>query len=242
MATIQIPKIGVNKTVVQGVSLDQLKRGPGHYPESPLPGQKGNVGIAGHRTTYGAPFHDIDGLDIGDEIVITTLQGTFRYKVDSKLIVAPSDVSVLADKGDNRVTLTSCHPRFSARQRIVVSGVLEGRPVPRLKGQDRIESAGRSRLPGEGNQASRIRTAGGLDGTKASRVPAFVWGALCALVWLLAWAINRLVRRRTDAADSTWIPYVVGVPVFLVVLYVFFENFARLFPSNFYAPREIPGT
>ncbi|MDQ6696098.1 MAG: class E sortase, partial [Actinomycetota bacterium] len=190
VAIIQIPKIGVGKAVVQGVTLDQLKRGPGHYPESPLPGQKGNVAIAGHRTTYGAPFHDIDGLKPGDDIVVTTLQGTFHYKVDSTLIVAPSDLTVLADKGDNRLTLTSCNPRYSARQRIVVSGVLVGAPVARLKGQDRTAS-GRSRLPGE-NQANRIRIDGGIDGTKSSKLPAFVWGGVCAVVWLLAWVANRL--------------------------------------------------
>lgn len=231
VAIIQIPKIGVGKAVVQGVTLDQLKRGPGHYPESPLPGQKGNVAIAGHRTTYGAPFHDIDGLKPGDEIVVTTLQGTFHYKVDRTLIVVPSDLTVLADKGDNRLTLTSCNPRFSARQRIVVSGVLVGKPVARLKGQDRTAS-GRTRLPGE-NQVNRIRIDGGIDGKKSSKLPAFVWGGVCALVWLLAWVAHRLVRRRTKRLLVAWVPYVVGAPIFIVVLYVFFENFARLLPSNF---------
>lgn len=231
VAIIRIPKIGVGKAVVQGVSLAQLKRGPGHYPESPLPGQKGNVAIAGHRTTYGAPFHDIDGLKPGDSILVTTLQGTFDYKVDSTLIVAPSDLTVLADTGDDRLTLTSCNPRYSARQRIVVSGILVGKPVARLKGQERSPS-GRAGLPGE-NQANRIRIDGGIDGKKSSKVPAFVWGGVCAFVWFVAWLAHRLVRRRTHRRLVTWLPYVVGLPVFGVVLYVFFENFARLLPSNF---------
>jgi len=228
VARIKIPKIGVDKTVVQDVSLSQLKRGPGHYPETPLPGQKGNVGIAGHRTTYGAPFHNIDKLANGDEIVLTTVQGTFTYKVDSTVIVAPSATDVLNDKGDNRVTLTACHPKYSARQRIIVSGVLVGQPVPPLEGQ--AEQAHRRTLAGKGDE---IRIDGGLDGRKPSRTPAFVWAAICALVFLVAWLASRLVRRRTERRLLPWVPYVVATPLFLVVLYVFFENFARLLPSNF---------
>jgi sortase A len=76
-ARIQIPAIGVDKIVVEGISLQDLKKGPGHYPETPLPGQEGNAAIAGHRTTYGAPFHRLDELEPGDEITVTTVQGEF---------------------------------------------------------------------------------------------------------------------------------------------------------------------
>src|SRR5215510_13361010 len=76
VAHISIPAIGVDKVVVQGVALADLKKGPGHYPDSPLPGQPGNAAIAGHRTTYGAPFNRINELNPGDEILITTLQGS----------------------------------------------------------------------------------------------------------------------------------------------------------------------
>ena len=76
-----IPAIGVDKIVVEGVSLADLKKGPGHYPETPLPGQEGNAAIAGHRTTYGAPFNRLDELEPGDEITVTTVQGEFTYEV-----------------------------------------------------------------------------------------------------------------------------------------------------------------
>src|SRR5690606_31749873 len=89
VARIRIPDIGVDKIVVEGVGLDDLKRGPGHFPSSPLPGQPGNAAIAGHRTTSGAPLHPLDELEAGDEIEVTTLQGTFRYEVREQLIVAP---------------------------------------------------------------------------------------------------------------------------------------------------------
>ena len=116
-----------------GVTVDQLKRGPGHYEETPLPGQAGNAAIAGHRTTYGAPFNRIDELEPGDEIVVTTVQGEFTYIVKEQLIVSPKQVEVLEDAGDNRLTLTACHPKYSARERIVVVSELaeDEEPLPR---------------------------------------------------------------------------------------------------------------
>ncbi len=120
IARIEIPAIGVDKIVVEGVSRSDLKKGPGHYPETPLPGQKGNAAIAGHRTTYGAPFHRVDELEPGDEIIVETVQGRFRYLVREQRIVEPTQVEVLADTGRNMLTLTACHPKYSARERIVI--------------------------------------------------------------------------------------------------------------------------
>ncbi|MEQ8717196.1 MAG: sortase [Acidimicrobiales bacterium] len=136
---ITIPAIGVDETVVEGVGVEDLRKGPGHYSTTPLPGQDGNAAIAGHRTTYGAPFHDIDQLEPGDEIVVQTIQGTFTYEVMAQesadgtqkghLIVPPSATEVLRDFGDDRLTLTACHPKYSARQRIIVHAELVGEPV-----------------------------------------------------------------------------------------------------------------
>ena len=130
VAHLSIPDIGVDKIVIEGVALADLKRGPGHYPETPLPGQPGNAAIAGHRTTYGAPFNRINELERGDEILVTTVQGAFRYEVSDQLIVSPSEVGVLDDFGDNRLTLTACHPKYSARQRIIVVAALVGEAAP----------------------------------------------------------------------------------------------------------------
>ena len=109
---IEIPKIHVNKIVVQGDSLEQLDRAPGHYPRTPFPGQAGNSAIAGHRTTYGAPFSNVDKLKPGDKIVITTIQGRFTYAVQKVFIVLPDAVWVLRTAKDhpNTLTLTACHP------------------------------------------------------------------------------------------------------------------------------------
>lgn len=127
VARIEIPAIGVDKVVVQGVGRRQLRLGPGHYPNTSMPGQGGNVGIAGHRTTYGAPFNQVDRLQPGDPIVVTTLAGTFRYEVTGQQVVYPSDSWVLrapAAGEPERLTLTSCHPKGSSRKRIVISAEL----------------------------------------------------------------------------------------------------------------------
>ena len=90
---LQIPAIGLDKIVVSGVFSDDLKHGPGHYPNTPLPGEVGNAGIAGHRTTYGSPFGDLDKLQRDDQIIVTTTAGRFRFDVVGTKIVQPSDAS-----------------------------------------------------------------------------------------------------------------------------------------------------
>ena len=136
VARIVIPAIKMDEIVVEGTDVDALRKGPGHYSWTPMPGQPGNASIAGHRTTYGAPFANIGNLRPGDRITVQTAQGEFVYEVlaqDSPtkgyLIVSPDRVDLLRDKGNNLLTLTSCHPRFSNRQRIVVQAKLLGDPV-----------------------------------------------------------------------------------------------------------------
>jgi sortase A len=134
LARIEIPRIGVDDIVVAGVETDDLKRGPGHFPDTPLPGQLGNSAIAGHRTTYGQPFRNVDKLAAGDEIRVTTLSGVYVYRVTGQQIVSPSDYQVVATTDPTRanLTLTSCHPVFTARERIVIFSELayaESAPV-----------------------------------------------------------------------------------------------------------------
>ncbi len=129
VARILIPSISVDKVVVEGVDLDDLRKGPGHFTDTPLPGQKGNAAIAGHRTTYGAPFGDLDKLKPGDEIRVSTVLGEAVYEVAGTRIVDPEEVEVVGDFGDNRLTLTACHPKFSAAQRIIVWAYLQGEPL-----------------------------------------------------------------------------------------------------------------
>jgi sortase A len=127
IARIELPRIGVDNIVVAGVDKNDLKKGPGHYPETPMPGQLGNSAIAGHRTTFGQPFFDVDKLENGDEIVVTTLAGRFVYRVTGQEIVSPSDYQVIAttDPTVATLTLTSCHPKYTARERIIVYAELD---------------------------------------------------------------------------------------------------------------------
>ncbi len=126
VARLEIPEIGLDVVVVAGVSVDDLKRGPGHYPGTPLPGQYGNAAIAGHRMTYDGPFQHVDDLEPGDQIVATTLAGRFVYEVTGTEIVEPDDVDVVATTNPDvaELTLTSCHPKWSTRQRIVIHSAL----------------------------------------------------------------------------------------------------------------------
>jgi sortase A len=122
MAELQIPKINLNQYVVSGTNEGDLSKGPGHYVGTAMPGQAGNVAIAGHRTTHGAPFNRLAELAVGDPIYLTTLSHqTLTYIVSATPVpVSPTDVSVLNNFGDNRITLTTCNPEFSARQRLIV--------------------------------------------------------------------------------------------------------------------------
>ena len=154
LARLEIPRIGRNDIVVAGVATSDLKRGPGHFSDTPLPGQLGNAAIAGHRTTYGAPFFNVDDLVPGDEIIATTLSGRFTYRVTEQRIVASNEYWVVATADPARATLTliSCHPKYTAQQRIVIFSELvasESSPVGQA-----VINYGRPEEPAENEQAA----------------------------------------------------------------------------------------
>ena len=134
VAVLLIPALGsdYSKVVVEGVGREDLKRGPGHYPGTAMPGEVGNLVISGHRTTYGAPFSRLDELQAGDPVVVETRDSWFVYAVTTHQIVRPDQVEVtFAVPGDEAATPTravltmiTCNPRYSARQRLVVHGDL----------------------------------------------------------------------------------------------------------------------
>lgn len=230
---IVIDRIGIDWTFVEGVSVPDLKLGPGHYPETPLPGQAGNVGIAGHRTTYGAPFGDIDQLQPGDEIRVQTVQGDFVYQVIvadeaaetglGHFVVTPDRVDVLDDRGGaNLLTLTACHPKYSARQRIIVQAELLGEPAPPTP-----RSEPTSETAAETEAAAGPDTLDGVQGEAVDPWPAILWGLACALVWLVCWAFSKRFRRARVPV------YVVGLVAFVPALYLCFENVSLLLPANY---------
>jgi len=264
VAEIRIPRIGITKTVVEGVSTDVLKAGPGHYPGTPLPGQAGNAAIAGHRTTYGAPFFRLDELEENDLIYVTTLQGSFVYRVVEQKIVAPKDVYVLDPTIDNRLTLTTCHPRYSARQRLIIVAELIGEPAESDPSQ--IAAPGELELPSENfpdsetaatapptsadppdpelldidevavavpattsttqapvqTEVAQIRQ--GIDGERGDQLPAILWGLFAATMAFAIWYLAQSWRKLPS--------YALGAPVFLVVLFFFFEAFSSLLPPG----------
>ena len=148
LARLSIPAIDVDKFVMRDVEVASLRVGPGHYGSTARPGFDGNAAIAGHRTTYGAPFGRVDELQPGDEVTVYSADGRFTYvvldpadafgdrledvnRVDGgHVVVDPDDTWVVADFGDARLTLTSCHPEFTSRDRIVVVAELVSEPVP----------------------------------------------------------------------------------------------------------------
>jgi len=134
---IEIPAIDVNKTIVEGTDTSSLQKGPGHYTRSDneatqrlgdgsaFPGQGETVGIAGHRTTYGAPFNRINELDPGDEITLDMPYATFTYEVQKVEIVEPNEIDVVRNVGYERLVLSACHPLYSAAQRIITFAKLK---------------------------------------------------------------------------------------------------------------------
>lgn len=135
LALLRIPRLGLDYqfAVVEGVDQENLKKGPGHYPGTALPGRKGNFVLSGHRTTYAAPFNRIDELERDDEIIVEAREARYTYRVTSQDIVDPGELDVVAPvpgKPGLRpirayITLSTCHPEFSAAQRLIVYGVLK---------------------------------------------------------------------------------------------------------------------
>jgi sortase A len=211
---IRIPKIGLERVIVQGIGVPDLRTGPGHYPATPMPGQLGNAAIAGHRTTYGAPFNRLDELAVGDPISVQTLAGTFRYAVSQPpFAVSPKNVSVLDATSNASLTLTTCNPKYSASERLIVKAVLD---------------PGRSPKPAKPPPqpvASRSSLDDALSGRGEPRLPTLWFGLVAAAVGGLWWLVFHRYHRWT-----TWL--MGGIP-FAIVLFVFYYHLERLLPANY---------
>jgi len=122
---VVIPVIGLDIIMVQGTNTADLAQGPGHYASTPFPGQPGTTAIAGHRTTYLAPFRHLDALKEGDLVEIEMPYATFDYRIQGTRVVEPTDVGILDSVGYQRLVLTACHPLYSASQRLAAFAKLE---------------------------------------------------------------------------------------------------------------------
>ncbi|HEX2782173.1 MAG TPA: class E sortase [Ilumatobacteraceae bacterium] len=120
LGTIEIPKIGVTKSMYEGITLSTLNHGPGHWPGTAMPGSQGNVVIAGHRVSHDKPFRNLDKLVPGDQVIMTTDAGRFVYQVTGTDIVYPDALWIVDQTADYTATLFACNPPGSTKQRIVV--------------------------------------------------------------------------------------------------------------------------
>lgn len=213
---IEIPSINVEKWVVAGVGYKELERGPGLFSGSPLPGQLGNVAIAGHRTTFGAPFSRIDEVRTGDSIIMTTTKGTFTYIVrGNPKIVSASDVQVVktVDKTKAMLTLVSCHPKWTSKQRIIVQADLS------------TSTPAQPPTVFEPNSpATEVLNEGWFHDPSA-------WPGVIGLALLLVGIVigATLIRKM---GRSPWVVYPITFIIFVPVLYVFFGYLTRLLPTN----------
>ena len=212
-----IPKIHLDVYVVQGVGDDDLRRGPGHYPQTVFPGQHGNAAIAGHRTTYGAPFFSLNELSLGDDIDVTDTSGrTFVYTVSAPPgVVSPDDVGVLDPTSFAQLTLTTCNPRYSDTSRlIVVADLVGGPPLP-------ASAASTASPPGvlAGENLGQ--------GQNGAWAPTLLFGAAVVGLWIGTRLLINRTRRWTRAGVV-----VIGIALCLVPLWFTFENVVRLLPPN----------
>jgi sortase A len=212
---IRIPVIGINQVVVEGTNTPDLRKGPGHYIGTPMPGQGGNAAIAGHRTTYGHPFYNLDGVKVGDPIVVTTLQGIFVYNTTKSFVVSPSDTSVINNVFANYLTLTTCNPRFSASTRLIVQAKLAHSQL----------------FPNKGLPTLKLHsdpTSGDLAGDSSVQLTqTLFWGALFLVVGGgVLYAAWRFRRQR-------WLIYGGGTVGLLVLLWFFFGAISPLLPASF---------
>jgi sortase A len=215
-----IPAIHVDKFVVQGTAEADLDKGPGHYVDTPMPGQRGNAAIAGHRTTYGAPFFELDSIRPGARIYLTDTAGrTFDYRVTRKEVVSPNDVAVLDDTPYAELTLTTCNPPYSATSRLVVVARLVGRPLPTVVVTGGAGAGAAGHSPALANTLGR--------GNGRAWPPAVAYGAAAAVVLLATRLFVARTRRWRRLAA-----FVAGVAVCAVPLWFCFENVVRLLPQN----------
>ena len=259
---LRIPKIDLDWFVLQGVGMDDLKNGPGHFRETPMPGQLGNAAIAGHRTTHGAPFGDLDELQPGDLITMEMANGAglFTYSVTGTIIVSPSEYAAVIPTVDPTIatlTLATCHPEYTSRERMIVQAIL----VPEQSGQvfapppNTLPPEPEPTLPAEAPETTVVAPAD----TSSTAEPAPTTTAAetvvaqntitedglsggwfddsaaipHAILWgLLLFAVGIASYLIGKATKRLYVSFLVGFIPFFVVLYFFFENVNRLLPPG----------
>jgi len=213
---ITIPSIGVSKYVVAGVRLKDLERGPGLFPGSPMPGQKGNVAIAGHRTTFGAPFSRIDELHGNEKINLESKDGTFTYRVNGEpKIVSATDTAVATTTNPDIaiITLVSCYPKWTSTKRIIVVATLETTETPPPA------------TPLVTTETIVQKPADGWFHDPTAWPSVLFFGFALIAIRIIAAIMARRGRQKIFV-------YLIAGGVFIPTLYLFFGALTRLLPAN----------
>ena len=231
---LSIPKIGMSDAaIVEGTDENQLQQGPGHYIGTSLPGQAGNAAIAGHRTTYGAPFYNLNELQPGDMITIQTAQGIFTYQVATSHVVLPSNVTVLAASPVPELTLTTCNPRYSAAQRLVVVAMLK---TSITAASFPTTTVGAPTTTGPTTATTVPSLAGGDEGsspligvsTRSEVDQALLWGGLTLVAGVLG-----VVGWRRGRRPWSLVVLGMGVPITVAGLLICFQHVSLALPQTF---------
>ena len=208
VAMIEIPSIGLHQVVVEGSSPELLKLGPGHLPNTPLPGEFGNSVVLGRRVTYGGPFGRLDDVQTGDSITMVTGQGSFTYVVNHVGYVLPGQPDVTGPTLDSRLTLVTSGPSLAPTTRLAVVGALQGNPVG-VATRPSIAVA-----PDEFGETGNVT------------------GLLIAILWGIALVAVIFLTRRIYQVWPVRAAYVVTTPAVIFLLWLVFENLDRLLPGT----------
>ena len=247
LALLEIPSASVADIVVNGATVSALRHGPGHISGTALPGEPGNSAIAGHRTTYGAPFANLDDVNLGDEVRVTTGKGRFTYTVSDVTIVGPNQTDVLRPQKDRTLlTLITCHPRWSTAKRLIVVAELSSsepiaattptstRPVESTIPATTIPptSVPETSAPAVESTEAVLELDGWFSDTGAV-LPAILLGLALAVIAVVAHFLRRTLRSRgrrdRHARLVSWAA--TAVP-FLVVLFYWYHFINMLLPAS----------
>jgi len=211
LGVLSIPTISLSQVIVDGTDKSQLQLGPGHYIGTAMPGEAGNVAIAGHRTTWGRPFRNLDKLHMGDQIFITTPRAAIMYRVVWIQVVSPSDTSVVAPTKTPSLTLTTCNPPYSAASRLVVRA--------ELGAVGKIHSDTPTWTVTEKQSSPLLK-----NQEHYPKWPVLLYGLLLTLILIL----GELRRRRSRPAVATVATLVLALPVTLL----WFNAIAHVLPAG----------
>lgn len=245
LALLEVPTAGIADIVVEGASTSALRHGPGHVPRTALPGEPGNSAIAGHRTTYGAPFADLDRVVIGDTATVTTAKGRFVYEVIDVAIIKPNQTEVLRpQKNKTLLTLITCNPRYSTSQRLVVVAELRN-TFPSVTGSTpatsttvtpttatptTVDTSPEAVAPTSDTDVAAID---GWFSDRSAIIPAILLGVGLALISVCTRSARLLLTRRgRKPLVARSIAYAASAVPFLVTLFFWYRFINLLLPAS----------